>query len=83
MYKLVVYHKGGSRSRYDFPRGSRFWDHVEMYKREIDDGHFRAAEVWRRSDAVATGFKGEVVFDLLEMYPPLESDVWLKIKRPR
>ena len=80
MYKLRVYHKGGTKSRYDFPRGSKWADHAEMYKRDIDDGVYLALEVWRRSDAVATGFKGEIVWDLIEMYPPSESGIWLTLR---
>ena len=80
MYKLRVYHKGGTKSRYDFPRGSKWADHAEMYKRDIDDGFYEALEVWRRSDAVATGFVGEVVWDLIERYPSEENVIWRRLK---
>ena len=68
MRKIVVYHKGGSRSVYKFPRGSRWADHWMMYKRECEDGLYVSCELWCKSNAYATALPGEEVWDLIERF---------------
>ena len=69
MYKIVVLHKSKSKSNYKFPGGGNWADHYMMLKRDVDAGVYVSAELWRKSRAIATGEKGEEVWDLIERYP--------------
>nr|QJB21685.1 MAG: hypothetical protein [Microvirus sp.] len=68
-YKIVVRHKGGNVSRYEFPARSAWADHYLLYVREVDDGYFISVELWKRINAVVTGEPGEKVWQLVARHP--------------
>lgn len=54
-YKIVVKHKGGSVSRYDFPVMGKVWDHYLMYEREVQDGLYISVMLFKLVTDVKTG----------------------------
>ena len=72
-YRLRVYHKKGSGvSRYDFPGSAKVaaWNHFHLYCVDIDQGYFDRVEMWIRDrGTVATGDRGEEVWQLKQRYP--------------